>query len=55
VLSTVFVGRHIEYELDLGHLGLISAEQAFEPGIPVFEEGARVLAMIDPANALFLP
>ena len=55
VVSTVFVGRHVEYELDLGSLGIISAEQTFDPGSSLFQEGDRVLAAIDPANALFLP
>ncbi|TXT50283.1 MAG: polyamine-transporting ATPase [Spirochaetes bacterium] len=49
------IGCHVEHELDLGSLGLISAEQAFDPGVPVFEEGAKVYALIDPANAIFLP
>jgi hypothetical protein len=55
VVSAVFVGRHIEYELDLGSLGFISAEQIFDPGVPLFQEGEKVVAAIDPAHAIFLP
>jgi len=55
VLSTVFVGRHVEYELSLGSLGSISAEQIFDPGTPLFQEGDSVLATIDMTNVIFLP
>lgn len=55
VRAAIFVGRHIEYELDLDGLGSISAEQVFTPDADFFAEGDRVQVRFDPASALFLP
>jgi iron(III) transport system ATP-binding protein len=55
VRAAIFVGRHIEYELDLDGHGSISAEQVFTPDADFFSEGDRVRVRFDPASALFLP
>jgi iron(III) transport system ATP-binding protein len=55
VVSAVFVGSHVDYELDLKELGTISAEQTYSPSSKLFAEGDMVDAVIDPAMALFLP
>jgi iron(III) transport system ATP-binding protein len=55
VRAAIFVGRHIEYELDLDGHGSISAEQVFTPDADFFAEGDRVRVRFDPASALFLP
>lgn len=55
VVSSVFMGGHVEYRLDLGEYGQLLAFIPFTPGNLIFEEGQQVLIGIDPESAIFLP
>jgi iron(III) transport system ATP-binding protein len=55
VVSEVFVGSHIEYELTLGDDQIVKAFTPFQREMRIFKEGERVSIRIDPSNALFLP
>lgn len=55
VNSTVFMGGHIEYQLDLGSRGKLLAFEPFRPGSDIYQEGDNVCAIIDKDMALLLP
>jgi iron(III) transport system ATP-binding protein len=55
VVSEIFVGSYIEYEVELGDHRPIKAFTPFQRGMRIFKEGERVSIHIDPSNALFLP
>ncbi len=55
VVSSIFVGSHIEYELLLQNKELVKASVPFTSGMKVFKENAVVSLLCDVANAAFLP
>ncbi len=55
VVSEVFVGSHIEYEVELEDHSVLKAFTPFQAGMRVYGEGERISVWIDPSNVLFLP
>ena len=55
VISSIFVGSHIEYELRLENNMEIKASVPYLTGMRVFEEDSEVYALFDSSNSAFLP
>lgn len=55
ILSSVFMGSHVEYRLDLDDDRQLLAFIPFDPINSLFKEGERVRIEIDPRFAIFLP
>jgi iron(III) transport system ATP-binding protein len=55
VISSIFVGSHIEYELRLENNAEIKASVPYLTGMRVFEEDSEVYALFDSSNSAFLP
>jgi len=55
VISSIFVGSHIEYELRLKNNTEIKASVPYLSGMRIFEEGCEVYALFDSSNSAFLP
>ena len=55
VISSIFVGSHIEYELRLKNNTEIKASVPYLSGMKIFEEGSDVYALFDSSNSAFLP
>lgn len=55
VISSIFVGSHIEYELRLKNNTEIKASVPYLSGMRIFEEGSEVYALFDSSNSAFLP
>lgn len=55
VISSIFVGSHIEYELRLRNNAEIKASVPFSTGMRIFGEDAEVKLLFDASNSAFLP
>lgn len=55
VLTSTFVGTHVEYGLALADGSTLTAQQAYVPGQKIHTEGDAVHASFDADTALFLP
>ena len=55
VISSIFVGSYIEYELKLRNEAVIKASVSFQTGMKIFDEGETVSLAFDVSNTVFLP
>jgi iron(III) transport system ATP-binding protein len=55
VVSSIFVGSHIEYELLLQNKAIVKASIPFTTGMQIFQEGSEVSLICDVSNSAFLP
>ncbi len=55
VVSSIFVGSHIEYELLLKNNATIHASVPFSTGMEIYGEEASVSLTFDEQNSAFLP
>ena len=56
VLSALFMGSHIEYELSLsGSSRIVKAHVPYSPGMDIHKEESEVSLRIDAENSVFLP
>lgn len=55
VVSSIFVGSHMEYELTLPNGDTVKASVPFQSGMKIFDEGDEVSLIFDVSNSVFLP
>ena len=55
VVSSIFVGSHIEYELKLMNNTVIKASVPYLNGMEIYGEGSAVQVLFDESNSAFLP
>lgn len=56
VLSALFMGSHIEYELSLsGATRIVKANVPYGPGLEIYKEESEVSLLVDADNSVFLP
>ncbi|MBN2859613.1 MAG: ABC transporter ATP-binding protein [Sphaerochaetaceae bacterium] len=55
VVSAIFVGSHIEYEMTLKNGEAVKASVPYQNGMTIFREGQEVSLIFDAPNSVFLP